>query len=120
MDIFLNANHLCCNRKMNAQQKYVERSKKMKKEYKEGFISDETFLDKELLFDDWEVRNPTIYSRERKKYVIFLLCHSVLKTDIWIVNNIFFQQLFYASYHNPFYQLKEFLNQSSQLLVIKR
>ena len=61
---------------MNAQQKYVERSEKMKNEFKEGLINDETFSDKELLFDDWEVRNPTFYSRERKKYVIFLHCYT--------------------------------------------
>ena len=45
----------------------------MKKEYKKGFISDETFLDKELLFDDWDVRNPTIYPRRRKEYILLLV-----------------------------------------------
>lgn len=89
---------------MNAQQKYVERGEKMKNEFKEGLINDETFSDKELLFDDWEVRNPTFYSRERKEYVIFLLWFSLciifaFVVSFFYVEVLLFLFLFIISFH---------------------
>lgn len=90
------------------------RRKEWKNEFKEGLINDETFSDKELLFDDWEVRNPTFYSRERKEYVILLLWFSLCIIFAFVVSFFYVEVLLFL-----FLFIISFLVILFQLLRIK-
>ena len=67
----------------------------MKSNYNEYLIDYESSLDNELLFDDWNVRDSSFYSRERKTYILLLLFFSVCTIFAAIVSIFYIYVLFF-------------------------
>ena len=67
----------------------------MKSNYNKYLIDDESSLDNELLFDDWNVRDSAFYSRERKTYILLFLLFSVCTIFATIVSIFYIYVLFF-------------------------
>ena len=92
----------------------------MKSNYNKYLIDDESSLDNELLFDDWNVRDSSFYSRERKTYILLFLLFSVCTifaaiVSIFYIYVLFFLVLFSVSLFCILFQFLRIQNRHIQI-----